>query len=70
MNMWAHENKLYISVSNIPAFYALAAQAKEEADKLRETVRRLSQFELEIDFSAHAGDMEAASSDISTMPTK
>ena len=43
---------LRISVTNIPEFEALIEQAQKEADQLRETVRRLANFYLNIEISS------------------
>lgn len=42
--------RLSIEVSNIPEFYKLIEQAKEEADQLKITIDQLRHFELNIDF--------------------
>lgn len=42
--------RLSIEVSNIPEFYKLIEQAKEEADQLKTTIDQLRRFELNIDF--------------------
>lgn len=43
---------LRISVTNIPEFEALIEQAQKEADQLRETVRQLANFYLNIEISS------------------
>lgn len=43
--------RLRIEVKNLPEFEDLLNQAKQEADQLQETINRLSNFELNIDFS-------------------
>lgn len=43
---------LRISVTNIPEFEALIEQAQKEADQLRETVRQLAIFYLNIEISS------------------
>lgn len=42
--------RLSIEVSNIPEFYKLIEQAKQEADQLKTTIDQLRRFELNIDF--------------------
>lgn len=42
--------RLRIEVMNLPEFKKLIKQAKKEADQLRETINRLENFELAIDF--------------------
>lgn len=44
--------RLSIEVSNIPEFYKLIEQAKQEADQLKTTIDQLRRFELNIDFRA------------------
>ena len=43
---------LRISVTNIPEFETLIEQAQKEADQLRETVRQLATFYLNIEISS------------------
>lgn len=50
--------RLRIEVKNLPEFYGLMEQAKEEADRLRETINRLRNFELHIDFVSDPADGE------------
>lgn len=42
--------QLNINVTNVPEFQELIEQAKQEADQLHNTINRLSNFELKIDF--------------------
>lgn len=49
---------LRISVTNIPEFEALIEQAQKEADQLRETVRRLANFCLNIEISSTTNEQE------------
>ena len=46
----AGTGRLRIEVMNLPEFKKLIKQAKKEADQLRETINRLENFELAIDF--------------------
>lgn len=43
--------QLNIEVKNLPEFKELVEQAKYQADQLQQTINRLSNFELKIDFS-------------------
>lgn len=43
--------RLHIEVMNLPEFKELINQAKQEADQLQKTINRLSNFDLNIDFS-------------------
>lgn len=43
--------RLNINVTNLPEFYELVEQAKNEADQLQRTIDKLRYFELNIDFS-------------------
>ena len=43
--------QLNIEVKNLPEFKELAEQAKYQADQLQQTINRLSNLELNIDFS-------------------
>lgn len=73
MEMYTNENKLMVSVRNIPEFNALLKKAQEEAEQLNSTIAQLSRFDLVVAFEVQgdqAGDMEAASSVIKTIPTK
>ena len=73
MDMWTRENELLIKATNLPEFKELLVRAEKEAEQLRNTIAQLSRFELSIRFEVaqgQAGDMEAASSVMSTMPTK
>ena len=66
------KNHLMISAKNLPQFYELLTKAEKEAQQLHNTLAALSRFEFDIEFSTgdQAGDIESASSVISTMPTK
>ena len=44
-------SNLRISITNIPEFKELIEQAQKEADQLRETVRQLANFDLNIEIS-------------------
>ncbi len=46
----AGTGRLHIEVMNLPELKKLIKQAKKEADQLRETINRLENFELVIDF--------------------
>ena len=74
MDMYTVGGELRISAKNLPQFKELLEQAQKEARQLNSTIEQLSRFEIALDFSVdgvdHARDMEAASSTISTMPTK
>lgn len=74
MDMYAVGSELRISAQNLPEFCSLLSKAKAEAEQLNRTIEQLSRFDLSIQFSVQdmnqAGDMEAASSAINTMPTK
>lgn len=43
--------RLHVEVINLPEFRQLIEQAKKEADQLQKTINRLSNFNLDIDFS-------------------
>ncbi len=45
------KGRLSIEVSNIPEFQELLQKAEKEACQLNETLRRLRNFEFDIDFS-------------------
>ena len=74
MEMYTVGSELRVSVENLPDFKRLLDQVKVEAEQLNKTIAQLSRFEVLISFSAEsqaqAGDMDAASSAIRTMPTK
>ena len=73
MDMRTYENELLIAATNLPEFKELLVRAEKEAEQLRSTIAQLSRFELSIRFEVaqgQAGDMEAASSVMSTIPTK
>ena len=73
MEMYTSGNKLMVSVKNIPEFNALLEKAQKEAAQLNNTIDQLSRFDLVVSFDVlgnQAGDMEAASSVIKTIPTK
>lgn len=60
MDMRVDGNYLKIEAKNIPQFYELLSQAKEEAQQLNNTFSKLSRFEFDIEFSvgvSQAGDM-------------
>ena len=66
-------NRLKIEAKNFPEFNKLLAKAKKEAQQLNETIAKLSRFEFDLVVTAEssqAGDIDAASSAISDMPTK
>ena len=46
--------QLNIEVKNLPEFKELVEQAKYQADQLQQTINRLSNFELKIDFRNHS----------------
>ena len=73
MEMYTSGNRLMVSVRNIPEFHALLEKAQKEAEQLNNTIAQLSRFDLVVSFDVldhQAGDMDAASSVIKTMPTK
>ena len=72
MDMYVTGDQLKLSAENLPEFYRLLKQAKKEAEQLNQTIAQLSCFEFSIGFSVadHAGDMEAASSTVKTIPTQ
>lgn len=72
MDMYVTGDQLKVSAENLPEFYRLLKQAKKEAEQLNQTISQLSCFEFSIGFSVadHAGDMEAASSTVKTIPTQ
>lgn len=45
------DGTLSINVTNIPEFNELLQQAKKEANQLQQTIDRLSNFELNINFA-------------------
>lgn len=51
--------RLRIEVMNIPEFKELLKQAEHEADQLQRTINRLSNFELNIDFSSKSTSSES-----------
>ena len=55
MDSEAAKGTLYIDMDNIPEFHALLTQARQEADQLNETIRKLERFDLEISFSRRGG---------------
>lgn len=52
VEMWTGHDTLHISVKNLPELYALIAQATEEIKQLCDTMRKLSCFDLDVQFSA------------------
>ena len=74
MDMYTIGGELRISAKNMPQFKELLEQAQKEARQLNNTIEQLSRFEIVMNFSAdgadHTRDMEAASSTISSIPTK
>lgn len=65
-------NTLQVEVTNVPEFERLLRQAKEEADRLSETIRKLTSFTLDFKFTAvedQTGDMDSASSVTNSAPT-
>lgn len=74
MEIRINQNTLLFSVTNLSSFRKLMQQAAEEAKQLERTMRELANFELAIELiqrpEPYAGDMDAASSVISTMPMK
>jgi hypothetical protein len=73
MDIRTEKDKLKIKAENLPQFYELLAQAKEEAQQLNDSISKLSRFEFDILFSVVRGqpeeDMEEASSTSSSIPT-
>ena len=70
MDMFKTDETLMISVTNLTEFNALLQKAEKEAEQLRQTLAKLSRFNLAIKFSVegdYAGDIEAASSAMSTI---
>lgn len=74
MDMYLQEEKLMISAENIPEFQKLLRKAEKEAEQLNQTLNQLSHFDFSIRFSvessSQAGEIEAASSAIDTIPKK
>lgn len=74
MDMYLQGEKLMISAENIPELHELIDKAKKEAEQLNQTLNQLSRFDLSIRFSIgnpdQAGEIDAASSVINTIPTK
>ena len=72
--MRVNGNVLFVSATNMPELSRLLAQAEKEMEQLEKTIFQLSHFEMAIHFCTQsadqAGDMEEASSVMSTMPTK
>ncbi len=53
------KGRLKIEVSNLPEFNELLKQAESEARQLNETLTRLRNFQLDIDFSIAASISES-----------
>ena len=73
MDIRTQGSSLMVSAKNFVEFNDLLERAQKEAQQLNETLRKLSCFEFDFQVSvqnSQAGDMVAASSAISTMPTK
>lgn len=50
--------RLKIDVTNVPEFKMLVEQARKEADQLYTTIRRLENFELNIEFSTELNEQD------------
>lgn len=65
---------LRVAATNIPEFYALLEQANLQAAALRETMSKLNKFYFDLEVSVsreiQSGEMDAASSTTSVIPTK
>ena len=57
------KGRLKIEVSNLPEFNELLKQAESEARQLNETVTRLRNFQLAIDFSIAASEEKTRSAE-------
>lgn len=75
MEMYTENERgvLKISAQNIPEFKALIQQAEKEAQQLNHTMKKLSCFDFEVQFSVEEDQpcsTDSASSVMSTIPTK
>lgn len=48
MDMWKEDNKLKVSVKNLPEFKKLLEKAEKEAQQLHQTLNMLSCFTIDI----------------------
>lgn len=74
MDMYVSGNELKISVENIREFKDLLETSKMQSDQLNKTLQKLSSFHLSFSFESgrvdRAGEIESASSTVSTFETK